>query len=168
MQSFLVIFNYCLSRFISYLLSFENLVIEYRMYIACERNRREFFTDEKRRPAVVFLCRIAIIGSFLFPKRLSHPSLGLLGNTAVVVIEPFSADFFDDLFEQFDLREKGMDVGLRNFEIGIVTRFDIRSLQQIEQPFFFGRVARERLAQFGRISFTTSDQFVQIIIFRAV
>lgn len=86
----------------------------------------------------------------------------------VVVLEPFSADFFDDLFELFDLREKGMDVGLRNFEIGVVTRFDIRSLQQIEQPFFFGRVARERLAQFGRIGLTTSDQFVQIVVFRAV
>lgn len=78
MQSFLVIFNYCLSRFISYLLSFENLVIEYRMYIACEQNCREFFTDEKRRPAG----RLFVSYSYYRIVALSQTMLALVIRTS--------------------------------------------------------------------------------------
>ena len=80
----------------------------------------------------------------------------------------FAADFLHDVAQAFDFRHEGLDVGLRDLEIGIVARFDVGALQQVEQAFLLGRVARERPAQFDRVCLAASEQLVQIVILRAI
>ncbi len=70
----------------------------------------------------------------------------LFPDLTFVICNAFAADHFDYIAELLDLGDKGIDVLFRDLEIGVVARFDIRALQQVEQPFFFGRVARERFA----------------------
>lgn len=57
---------------------------------------------------------------------------------AVVVGQPFVADLLHHVAQQLDLRQQGVDVGLRDLEIGVVARFDVGALQQVEQPFSSG------------------------------
>ena len=64
---------------------------------------------------------------------------------AVVVVQPFVADLLHHVAQQLDLRQQGVDVGLRDLEIGVVARFDVGALQQVEQPFFLRCVTGERL-----------------------
>ena len=77
-------------------------------------------------------------------------------NPAVVVGQPFVADLLHHVAQQLDLGQQGVDVGLRDLEIGVVARFDVGALQQVEQPFFLRRVT-------GRI-----HQLRQIVALMAV
>ena len=48
---------------------------------------------------------------------------------AVVVGNPFAADFFDDLLQLFDFRDKSLYIRFRNNEIPIVTSLHVGILQ---------------------------------------
>lgn len=63
-------------------------------------------------------------------------------NLDAIIDNLFAANFLHNVAQAFDFRHKGLDVGLRNFEIEIVARFNVGALQQVEQAFFLGRVAR--------------------------
>ena len=70
--------------------------------------------------------------------------------------------------QQLDLRQQGVDVGLRDLEIGVVARFDVGALQQVEQPFFLRRVTGERLENLRRMFLGRIHQFRQIVALMAV
>ena len=87
---------------------------------------------------------------------------------AVVVGQPFVADLLHHVAQQLDLRQQGVDVGLRDLEIGVVARFDVGALQQVEQPFFLRRVTGERLENLRRMFLGRIHQFRQIVALMAV
>ena len=96
------------------------------------------------------------------------PGVWLFPDLTFVECDTVTTDLFDYIAELLDLGDKGVDVLFRNFEIWIVTRFYIGTLQQIEEPFFLGRVARECFEDFRRVLFRRVHQFRQVMAFVTV
>ena len=84
-----------------------------------------------------------------------------MGRSCITAIfgDPLFADLFHDTAESFDLGDEGVDVGFGDDEVlFVVAGFQIGAAQQVEQAFFFVRVAGEYLCQFQRIGLALLDQ----------
>ena len=92
----------------------------------------------------------------------------LFPDLTFVICNAFAADHFDYIAELLDLGDKGIDVLFRNFKIGVVARFDVCALQQIEEPFFLRRVAREYFEDLRRVLFRRVHQLRQVMAFVTV
>ena len=96
------------------------------------------------------------------------PGVWLFPDLAFVIGNAFAADLFDYIAELLDLGNQSVDVLFLNLEIGVVARLDVGALQQIEEPFFLRRVAREYFEDLRRVLFRRIHQLRQVMTFVTV
>ena len=103
-----------------------------------------------------------------YQRKWLNLKITLFPALAFVVCDSLTADLFDNIAELLDFGNQSVDVLLRNLEIGVVARFDISALQQVEQPFLLLRVARESLENIRRVFFRGIHQLRQVMALVAV
>lgn len=100
--------------------------------------------------------------------RLLSNGLSYYLTLCFVVGDTVAADVLDNIAELLDFGNQRIDVLLRYLEIGIVARFDISPLQEVEQPFFLLRITRENLEYFSSMFLCGIHQLRQIVAFVAI